>query len=91
MKVVGCLLFLVALIFYFMTWREIWRLVDESRTLVPSVRFNRFWWTPAWKVHRTAYPERLVRRRIILSFLMTFGAMILAMACIGYSLTHALP
>lgn len=30
---------------------------------------------------KVVYPESLVRRRIILSFLMNFGTMILAMAC----------
>lgn len=91
MKVVGYLVFLVALIFYVMTWREIWQLVDETRKLESCTNFNRFWWTPAWRVHRTAYPESRLRRRIVVRFLLTFGVMMIAMACFGYAFIHVSP
>jgi ABC-type phosphate transport system permease subunit len=85
MKTVGYLLFLVAAIFYVRTIKAIWQLVDESQKLKTRQRFNRFWWTPAWKVHREAYPESLLRRQIVTRFVITFLCMILAIAVLGYA------
>jgi hypothetical protein len=48
-------LFAAVAYFYIWTVRTIWQLVDESKRTGTVVRFNRWKWTPAWKVHRTAY------------------------------------
>jgi hypothetical protein len=89
MKIGFYICFGITLVFYVRTVQAIWRLVAESRLLEPEARFNRFWWTPAWKVHRIGYPESPVRRKIVIRFLLTFGFMIVAMACLAYSEIHA--
>jgi hypothetical protein len=87
---IGCYFFFaIALFFYVRTVRTIWRLVAESRLLESGVRFNRFNWTPAWKVHRIGYPESPVRRRIVTGFLFTWAFMIVAMLCLVYSGIHS--
>ena len=52
MKIAGFILFALALTLYVWTVRAIWQLVSETNNLGTGVRFSRWWWTPAWKVHR---------------------------------------
>lgn len=85
MGIVGYLLFALALFFYVTTVKAIWRLVSESKAIgvAPRNSFNRFWWMPAWKVHREAFPESYLRRQIIIRFALTWVLMIVAVACIA--------
>ena len=83
---VGC--FVIGLFFYVGTVKAIWQLVTESRELQSGVHFNHFWWTPAWKVHRTGYPASPVRRQIVTRFLLTFACMVAVMVCLAYSTIH---
>src|SRR6201999_3506832 len=57
MKATGICLFLIAAVIYFQLLQDIWQLVAEAREAGSTVRFNRFWWTPAWGVHRAAFPS----------------------------------
>jgi len=86
MKILGYILFALAFFSYGATISSIWRLVAESRSTKTSVNFNRFWWTPAWKVHRTAYPESPLRKQIVVRFITTFTLMMAAMACIAVAM-----
>jgi ABC-type phosphate transport system permease subunit len=86
MKIAGYILFVFAFFSYGATISSIWRLVAETRNTKTSVNFNRFWWTPAWKVHRNAYPESSVRKQIVMRFITTFTLMIAAMACIAIAM-----
>ncbi len=57
MTVMGYILFALALVCYVATVKAIWILVSESNGVEPQRDFNRFWWMPAWKVHRRAFPK----------------------------------
>lgn len=85
MRFAGFALFAVTAILYIWTVRTIWHLVDESKRLGSGVRFNRWRWTPAWKVHRKAYPASPLRRQIVIRFLLTCGVGALAVASIAYA------
>jgi len=78
-------LFSVAAVYYIWTVRAIWQMVNESKWLDSGVRFNLFWWTPAWKVHRTAYPESLLRKQIVTRGLLTCSFGVLAFGCKVYA------
>jgi hypothetical protein len=83
LKIAGYMMFLFAFVSYARLILTIRRLVAESRQIGSNTRFNWFWWTPAWKVHRVAYPASLVRRQIAAGFLLTFVLMAAGMACIA--------
>ena len=89
MRFAGFALFAVTAILYIWTVRTIWHLVDESKRLGSGVRFNRWRWTPAWKVHKEAYPTSPLRRQIVIRFLLTWGIGALALAFIAYADVHA--
>lgn len=82
-------LFAAVAYFYIWTVRTIWQLVDESKRTGTVVRFNRWKWTPAWKVHRTAYPESGLRRQIVIRVFLTCGFGILAFVCMIYADIHS--
>ena len=84
LKLLTGMLFASALAAYAITWKAIFRLIGEARQIGSEVRFNRFWWLPAWRVHKTAYPDSSTRRQIVVSFAMTFLLMIVAMGCLAY-------
>lgn len=69
MKATGICLFLIAAVIYFQLLQDIWRLVAEARQAGSTVRFNRFWWTPAWGVHRAVFPSSSLRRGITARFI----------------------
>jgi hypothetical protein len=83
MRILEYVLFTLAFVCYGATVRSIWRLVIESNALASAGRFNRFWWVPAWKIHRKAYPASALRRQIIARFALTFALMATATACLG--------
>jgi hypothetical protein len=85
MKIGFYFFFAIALFFYVRTVQTIWMLVTESKRLESGVRFNRFNWTPAWRVHRIGYPESPVRRQIVIRSLFTIAFMIVAVVCRVYS------
>jgi hypothetical protein len=85
MQVVGLLFFFLAFVSYAGLVRTILRLVKESRGLNTSARFNCFWWTPAWKIHRAAFPYSPIRRQIISLFLLTFALMMTGTLAIAVS------
>jgi hypothetical protein len=88
---IGCYFFFaIAAFFYVITVRAIWKLVAESKLLESEVRFNRFNWTPAWKVHRIGYPDSFLRRQIVFGSLFTWAFMIVAMVFLAYSQFHVL-
>jgi hypothetical protein len=89
MKIAGYILFALAVAFYIWTVRTIWQLVREANNLGTGVRFSRWRWTPAWKVHRAANPSSPLRRRIIVRFLLTWATGVLAMLCIAYATVHS--
>jgi len=89
MRFAGFSLFAVTAILYILTVRKIWHLVDESKRLDSRVRFNRWRWTPAWKVHREAYPASPLRRQIVIRFLLTWVVGAVALACVAYADIHA--
>jgi hypothetical protein len=90
MKIGFIFFFAITMFFYVRTLRAIWRLVAESKLLESGVRFNRFYWTPAWKVHRIGYPKSPVRRQIVTGFLFTWTFMMVALVFLVYSQTHVL-
>jgi hypothetical protein len=83
-------LFAVAAVLYIWTVRTIWQLVNESKRIDSGVRFNLWRWTPAWKVHRTAYPESALRKQIVTRGLLTCGFGLLAFACKVYAVIQSL-
>jgi hypothetical protein len=89
MKAAGFALFSLTAIVYVWTVRTIWQLVDQANRLESGRRFNRFWWTPAWKVHKAAFPASPLRRKIVARFLITWGLGALALACFVYAEIHA--
>ena len=46
-------------------------------------RFNRFWWMPAWKVHRRAFPKSSLRRQIVTRFAITFALVVVSTIFMG--------
>ena len=88
MRLVGYAFIAVTVILYIWTIRTMWHLVDESKRLESGVRFNRWFWTPAWNVHREAYPASLLRQQIVTRFLLAWGVAALAVACIAYADLH---
>jgi len=88
MRIASYIGFVIALCFYVKWIQAIWKLVAESKPLESAVRFNRFNWTPALKVHRGGYPDSPLRRQIVTYFLLTSVIMIAAMACLAYSTFH---
>jgi len=52
MRIASYIGFVIALCFYVKWIQAIWKLVAESKPLESAVRFNRFNWTQALKVHR---------------------------------------
>jgi hypothetical protein len=89
MKIGFYFFFAISAFFFVRTVRTIWRLVAESRLLESEVRFNRFNWTPALKVHRIGYLESPVRRQIVIGFLLSWTFMIVAVLCLAYSVIHS--
>ena len=85
MKIGFYFFFAIALFFYVRTVQTIWMLLTENKRLESGVRFNCFYWTPAWRVHRIGYPESPVRRQIVTLFLFTIAFMIVAVVCRAYS------
>lgn len=88
MKIVSYIGLVIAFCFYVKWIQTIWKLVDESRHLETGVRFNRFNWTPAWRVHKQGYPDSSVRKQIVIYFLLTTAFLFAAMACLAYSSLH---
>jgi len=86
MTVLSYMLFLWAFVTYFLLLKQIMHLVQESKKTNSTVRFNRFWWIPAWKVHRAEYPASPIRRNIIGLFAVTFVLMISATVCMAFEL-----
>jgi hypothetical protein len=79
MEIAGYILSGLVFVCYIQTVRAIWQLVDEARQLGTGTRFNRFWWMPAWKVHRKGYPESTTRRQVIMRCLLTAALMVVVM------------
>ena len=79
MKATGIAVFVVAAVIYVQAVRSIWRMVAEARQIESGIRFNRFWWTPAWRLHSIAFPSSPLRRQIV-SQCVTIG--ILAAVCL---------
>lgn len=89
MRVVGFGLILLALVSYVSTVRAIWTLVRESRRVEPAARLGLFWWLPAWRVHRQAYPASRLRKQIVTRFGLTFGLMLAGMGFVAvYTVRH---
>ncbi|WP_433969314.1 hypothetical protein [Tunturiibacter gelidiferens] len=88
MKFAGYVLFLASAVSDAAIWLSIWQLVDESRQANPDKNFSRFWWLPAWQVHKNCYPASDVKRKIVLRFIATFALLGAATACFGYSMFH---
>jgi ABC-type phosphate transport system permease subunit len=84
-KITGYVLFMVALVFYAAIWMAIWQLVSESRQATSDKHLGRFWWLPAWRVHKVSYPGSDLRQKIVMRFILTFALLSAAMACIGYA------
>ncbi len=82
MTVMGYILFALALVCYVATVKAIWILVSESNGVEPQRDFNRFWWMPAWKVHRRAFPKSSLRRQIVTRFILTFALVVVSTACV---------
>jgi hypothetical protein len=88
LKITGYVLFALAFIFYATILQAVWQLVNESRRVRPDLRFSRFWWLPAWKVHRISYPTSNIRKQIVIRFILTFAFLAAATACLGYAMFH---
>ena len=73
MRITGYVLFIIAFVIYATIWQAIWQLVRESRQVKPDTRFSRFWWLPAWRVHKKTYPSSNVRQQIVMRFILTFA------------------
>ena len=80
MSLITYVLFGLAFACYVATVRSIWKLVAESRREFPEGRFNRFWWIPAWRVHRRLFPGSPLRRKIVVRFGLTFALLLIATA-----------
>ena len=91
MQITGYILLVFAFGSYARLILTIRRLVAESRQMESDTRFNWFWWTPAWKVHRAAYPTSSVRRQIVTGFLLTFALMAAGMTCVAVGSIHDFP
>ena len=91
MAIIGYVLVGLAFLSYGTIIQAVFRLVAEARRLNSGVRFNRFWWTPAWKIHRAAYPESPARKQIVLRFLLTFALMFAGMTCLAMKIVHGSP
>ena len=88
MRVLAYCIFVIAFFSYGKTVQAIWQLVAETRALNSGVQFNRFWWMPAWKVHRAAYSASPLRRSFVIRFAITFALLVVSMACIALSILH---
>ncbi len=91
MKIAGYILMVFALVSYGMIIRAVFSLVDETRALNSGVWFNRFWWMPALRVHRIAFPASSSRKRIAFRFVLTFVLMLAGMACISLAIVRSVP
>jgi hypothetical protein len=91
MTIIGYVLMALGFVAYGSILRAIFRLVAETRQLNSDARFNRFWWTPAWKIHRAAYPLSRIRKQIVVLFLLTFILVCAGTACIAINFVRALP
>ncbi len=87
-KIAGFVLMAVAFVSYGRLVQNIFQLVSDSRRINSGVRFNRFWWPPAWRVHRDGYPTSPVRRHIVWGFLLTCALMFAGMTCLAVSILH---
>lgn len=85
MKLLGFVFLTLIFATYALLVKTIWQLVDESRKVDVTTRFNRFWWIPAWKVHRLAFPESPLRNRIVLLWLLCFVTIIPTLWCMAYA------
>ena len=83
MTVIGYVLFTLALVSYGATVKAIWTLVGESKRVESEKRFNRFWWLPAWRIHRKVYPDSSLRRQIVTRFALTFALVVISTTCVG--------
>jgi hypothetical protein len=90
MKVTGFVLFGMLVLIYLHLVKEIWRLVAESKQLGSATRFNRFWWTPAWRLHRAAFPSSELRRGIVHRFIAITGLGIICFFLIVWADIHSL-
>jgi hypothetical protein len=80
MKPLGYILFAVAMVFYFRTWKYIHRLVVEVNGQSQGRHFTTMgWWrhqNEAWRLHSRLYPLSAVRKQIGFSIALTFLFMV---------------
>ena len=68
----AAVLFAIALFFYVRTWHTILEMVQACRADDPSRRFSRMWWIPAWRYHKSRFPQSDVRKRIVVNYALTW-------------------
>jgi hypothetical protein len=84
----ACVLFAIGYYFYLRTWRVIREMVRACRADDPSRRFSRHWWWPAWRHYKRRFPEGDLRKRIVLSFALSWVWMGSAFALIVFLHLH---
>jgi len=78
MTFAGFLVFAIGVMCYFSTWKSIRQLVVEANTISPNTSYSWFWWMPALKPHKKAYPSSSLRRTIALKYVLSFALLIIA-------------
>lgn len=68
----ACVLFVIGYYFYLRTWGGIREMVRMCRVDDPSRRFSRIWWWPAWRYYKRRFPESDLRKRIVVSYALTW-------------------
>jgi len=80
MRPLGYILFAIALVFYFRTWKYIQRLVVEVNSQSQGRQFTTMgWWRhryEAWRLHSRLYPSSEVRKQICFSIALTLLLMV---------------
>ncbi len=91
MKIGAFVLMTLTFVLYCLVVKAIWQLVSETRASGSTARFNRFWWLPAWKVHRAVFPESPLRRRIVRLCGLCYLVMCAAFVCFVSAELHRNP
>jgi hypothetical protein len=73
MSTTSTIIFVVALVFYVLTWKFIRRLVRDVNARTTGNRVSIWGWHKGWRMHSQLFPTSSVRPRLVACIALTVG------------------